>query len=162
MEKNTLWQFQDDLMSKRDGKRILLQKVITFSYSISTLILFLLKRLFHREEKTGEHQKIQSWWTFNFGYYFLSQFEFLILHSNQKCSKTFQKNRIHTSNFIVISYYEITIFTSLELTLNLLHKHFEHRYLTNIFDQTESFYKNVRCLSGKLQRKMLTYQSSQF
>lgn len=58
MEKNILWQFQDDLISKRDGKQILLQEVITFSYPISTmLILFLLKGLFHREEKIGEHQK---------------------------------------------------------------------------------------------------------
>lgn len=109
MEKNILWQFQDDLISKRDGKQILLQEVITFSYPISTmLILFLLKGLFHREEKIGEHQKKKK---FKVDEHLISditillhrnsQFEFLILHSDQKCSNISKKLNSIYSNFLL-------------------------------------------------------------
>lgn len=112
MEKNILWQFQDDLISKRDGKQILLQEVITFSYPISTmLILFLLKGLFHREEKIGEHQKKKK---FKVDEHLISditillhrnsQFEFLILHS-----KVFEHLKKIEFNFTAISYYRSRI-----------------------------------------------------
>lgn len=115
MEKNILWQFQDDLISKRDRKQILLQEVITFSYPISTmLILFLLKGLFHREEKIGEHQKkkkkIQSWWTFNFGYYNSSSPQFAIRIFNFIFeSKVFEHLKKIEFNFTAISYYRSRI-----------------------------------------------------
>lgn len=114
MEKNILWQFQDDLISKRDGKQILLQEVITFSYPISTmLILFLLKGLFHREEKIGEHQKkkkIQSWWTFNFGYYNSSLPQLAIRIFNFTFgSKVFEHLKKIEFNFTAISYYRSRI-----------------------------------------------------
>lgn len=113
MEKNILWQFQDDLISKRDGKQILLQEVITFSYPISTmLILFLLKGLFHREEKIGEHQKKKK--KFKVDEHLISdiiillhrnsQFEFLILHS-----KVFEYLKKIEFNFTPISYYRSRI-----------------------------------------------------
>lgn len=114
MEKNILWQFQDDLISKRDGKQILLQEVITFSYPISTmLILFLLKGLFHREEKIGEHQKKKKR-KFKVDEHLISditillhrnsQFEFLILHS-----KVFEHLKKIEFNFTAISYYRSRI-----------------------------------------------------
>lgn len=115
MEKNILWQFQDDLISKRDGKQILLQEVITFSYPISTmLILFLLKGLFHREEKIGEYQKkkkkIQSWWTFNFGYYNSSSPQLAIRIFNFIFeSKVFEHLKKIEFNFTAISYYRSRI-----------------------------------------------------
>lgn len=113
MEKNILWQFQDDLISKRDGKQILLQEVITFSYPISTmLILFLLKGLFHREEKIGEHKKKKE--KFKVDEHLISditillhrnsQFEFLILHS-----KVFEHLKKIEFNFTAISYYRSRI-----------------------------------------------------
>lgn len=115
MEKNILWQFQDDLISKRDGKQILLQEVITFSYPISTmLILFLLKGLFYREGKIGEHQKkkkkIQSWWTFNFGYYNSSSPQLAIRIFNFTFgSKVFEHLKKIEFNFTAISYYRSRI-----------------------------------------------------
>lgn len=138
MEKNILWQFQDDLISKRDGKQILLQEVITFSYPISTmLILFLLKGLFHREEKIGEHQKKKK--KFKVDEHLISditillhrnsQFEFLILHSDQKCSNISKKLNSTLQQFPTIEVGSILMFTSSKLILTLL------RYLINIFER---------------------------
>lgn len=77
------------------------------------LILFLLKGLFHREEKIGEHQKKKKR-KFKVDEHLISditillhrnsQFEFLILHS-----KVFEHLKKIEFNFTAISYYRSRI-----------------------------------------------------